>query len=403
MRVLFLHNACPGQYGRLAAALAADPANQVLFASAEGGEPIPGVTHHRFRPARPVRDEAHPYLRWMEGAALTGQAVYRLCHALKAQGFTPDVVCAHSGWGPALYVKELFPDCRLIGYFEWYYRAQGADADFLDGKPLSDDDRCRLHSRNAALMMDLATCDAALCPTGFQLEQFPARLRPLLTELHDGVDCDWFRPEPGARLTLPGLELAAGTEIVTYATRGMEPYRGFPQFMRAAALLQRARPNLHVVVAGDDRVVYGQRLPEGDSWRQRLAAELPELDPWRLHFTGTLGATDYRLLLQASSAHVYLTVPFVLSWSLLEAMACGCAVVGSDTAPLREVIEDGRNGLLADFFSPAALAAKVEELLDGGDLSQRLRRAARQTALDRYALTDLLPRHIAMVNGREQA
>jgi glycosyltransferase involved in cell wall biosynthesis len=400
MRILFLHNSFPGQYGHLAAALAADPAHQVVFASAEGEGSLPGVSRAPYRAARPVRESTHPYLRWMEGAVLTGQAVYRLCHQLKAGGFVPDVVCAHSGWGPALYVKELFPACRLVGYFEWYYRTRGSDADFLDADALSEDDRCRLRTRNAALLMDLAEADAALTPTRFQQGRFPAPLQPLLTVLHDGVDSDWFRPEPGRRLRLPGLDLSEAEEIVTYATRGMEPYRGFPQFMRAAALLHRQRPNLHVVVAGDDRVVYGQRLAGQDSWRRRMLAELPDLDPWRLHFPGTLPADQYRRLLQASSAHVYLTVPFVLSWSLLDALACGCAVVGSDTEPVREVVEDGRNGLLADFASPQAIAERVTEILDDRRRAAELRQAARRTVLDRYALKDLLPRHLELITSR---
>ncbi|MBX9634148.1 MAG: glycosyltransferase, partial [Magnetospirillum sp.] len=355
MRILFLHNAFPGQFGHLAAELARDPANQVLFASADAGGTLPGVRRLTYGAARPVHAPVHPYLRWMEGAVLTGQAVYRLCHQLKQDGFIPDVVCAHSGWGPALYIKQLFPRCRLAGYFEWFYQADGADTAFLD-QTLSADDGCRIATRNGALLMDLANADCAITPTDFQRGRFPERLRPLLTVLHDGVDTDFFRPAPAAPLRLPGLDLSHASEIVTYATRGMEPYRGFPQFLRAAALLQHRRPYLHVVVAGEDHVHYGQRLPDGDSWKRRMLAELPELDLSRLHFTGTLPAPHYRLLLQASSAHVYLTVPFVLSWSLLDAMACGCAVVASDTKPVREVVTDGGNGLLADFLSPDSIA-----------------------------------------------
>jgi len=318
----------------------------------------------------------------MEDAVLTGQAVYRLCHGLKQRGFVPDVVCAHSGWGPALYVKEIFPQCRLVGYFEWFYRTSGGDADFL--APLGEDDRLRLATRNASLLLDLAAVDIAVCPTRFQVGTFPERLRPLLSVLHDGVDTDYFTPA------------APEGEIVTYATRGMEPYRGFPQFMRAAALIQRRRPNVRIVVAGDDRVVYGVR---GESWKDRMLAELDgRLDLDRLHFAGTLPAEQYRALLQASSAHVYLTVPFVLSWSLLDAMACGAPIVGSDTQPVREVI-DGGNGVLADFHSPEDLADKVVGLLEDRERARALGAAARATVEARYALKDLLPRHSALVTG----
>lgn len=398
MRVLFLHNAFPGQFRHLAAELARNPANEVVFATAESGGALPGVRRLTYGGARPVQAAIHPYLRWMEGAVLTGQAVYRLCHRLKQEGFVPDVICAHSGWGPALYVKELFPRCRLVSYFEWFYQAGGADTAFLD-QVLSADDRCRVATRNAALLMDLANADAAITPTRFQRDRFPARLRPLLTILHDGVDTTFFRPDPAARLLLPSLDLSHAAEIVTYATRGMEPYRGFPQFLRAVALLQRRRPGLHVVIAGDDRVHYGERLPEGDSWKRRMLTELPELDLSRLHFVGTLPTDQYRRLLQASSAHVYLTVPFVLSWSLLDALACGCRVIASDTEPVRELIADCENGLLADFFSPASIAERVEELLADRDLAARLGMAARQTVKQRFALADLVPEQIRLLQG----
>lgn len=392
MRILFLHNAFPGQFGHLAAALAADPANEVVFATAQAGAALPNMRVLTYGGARPVGAAIHPYLRWTEGAVLTGQAVWRVCHDLKQEGFVPDVVCAHSGWGPALYVKEVFSDCRLVGYFEWFYQGDGPDTAFL-GHTLSPDDGCRLVTRNAALLMDLAQCDAALTPTRFQRDQFPKRLRALLRVLHDGVDTDYFRPDPAARL--PGIE----GEIVTYATRGMEPYRGFSEFMRAAALLQRRRPNLHVVVAGEDSVHYGERLPAGDSWKRRMLTELTDLDLSRLHFVGTLPTEQYRRLLQASSAHVYLTVPFVLSWSLIDALACGCAVIGSDTEPVREVIADGENGLLAGFSSATSIAGRVEEVLNDRALAARLRGAARETAVERYARSRVLPRQVEVLTG----
>lgn len=392
MRILFLHNAFPGQFGPMAMALAADPANQVVFATAQEEGALPGVRKLVYGGARPVTAAIHPYLRWMEGAVLTGQAVYRLCHRLKQEGFVPELVCAHSGWGPALYVKEVFPACRLVGYFEWFYRGTGADTAFL-GLKMPADDCCRVATRNAALLMDLAQCDAALTPTRFQRDQFPERLHPLFTVLHDGVDTDLFQPDPAA--SFGGIE----GEIVTYATRGMEPYRGFPEFMRAVARLQRRRPGLQVVVAGADRVHYGQPLPDGDGWKRRMLSELPELDLSRLHFVGTLPTEQYRTLLQASHAHVYLTVPFVLSWSLMDAMACGCAIVGSDTAPVREAIEDGINGLLTDFHSPAAIADRIETVLDDRALAARLGAKARETVLDRYDRARLLPRQLQLLTA----
>jgi glycosyltransferase involved in cell wall biosynthesis len=215
--------------------------------------------------------------------------------------------------------------------------------------------------------------------------------------LHDGIDTDYFTPAPGTKLVLPDLDLSGAAEIVTYATRGMEPYRGFPQFMRAAALLLKRRPGLHIVIAGSDTVAYSRKLPQGQSYKQRALEELGAADLSRLHFTGALPYGPYLQLLRASAAHVYLTVPFVLSWSLLEAMATGCLVIGSDTAPVREVIEDGRTGLLADFFSPAEIAARVGDALDNRARMAPMRQAARDLIRQRYALSDLLPRHIALM------
>jgi glycosyltransferase involved in cell wall biosynthesis len=204
---------------------------------------------------------------------------------------------------------------------------------------------------------------------------------------------------------LPGLDLSQAGEIVTYATRGMEPYRGFPQFMRAAAILQARRPQAHIVIAGSDAVHYGTRPGDGGSFRERMLAELPELDRHRLHFVGHLPPEDYRRLLQASSVHVYLSVPFVLSWSLLEAMACGCLIVASAGPPVSEAIEPDRQGLLVDFFSHTALAEAIERALDDPGRMAALREAARRRIEDRFALSRLLPRQLALLQemaGRER-
>jgi glycosyltransferase involved in cell wall biosynthesis len=260
------------------------------------------------------------------------------------------------------------------------------------------DDVLRLRTRNAPLLLEMAACDAAITATRFQHAQFPAMAADRLTVLHDGVDTDFFSPDPSSRFSLPGLPDEA--ELVTYATRGMEPYRGFPQFMRALVRLQERRPAMHAVIAAEDRVIYGRRLPEGESWRRRMLAELPELDLSRIHFTGHLSYERYRALLRRSDAHVYLTVPFVLSWSAIEALSTGCLMIGSDTAPLREIIEPGSNGLLADFHDAHDLAARIEEALDmESEAKQRMRKAARATARARYSLKDLLPRQLALLRG----
>jgi glycosyltransferase involved in cell wall biosynthesis len=397
MKVLFLHRFFPAQYRHLAAALAADPANEVHFVAAED-EPdsaLAGVSTHRYAPTRAAHGSTHHYLQFAENAVLHGQAAFRTMRKLAQQGFRPDVIGAHAGFGAGLFAAEAFPDVPILAYAEWFYRARNSDADFLDPTGPSDDDACRLKMRNAGILAELAAATRIVCPTEFQRDQFPAGLRERIAVLHDGVDTDYFSPSEGrAALDLP---IPADAPIVTYATRGLDPYRGFPQFMRAAALLLARRRDVQVVVAGEDRVFYGARAPGGRSWKVAMLAELGGLDLSRIHFVGPLDYSRYRTLLRASSVHVYLTVPFVLSWSLLEAMATGCAIVASNTAPVREFIQDGVEGLLVDFFSPEAIADRVEAALSGGERIAVLRRTARGAALERFALARLLPRQVGIL------
>lgn len=394
MRVLFVHKVFPGQYAHLARALAADRGNEVVFLHAEGEGHLPNVRRVRCTASRGAAATTHHYVQGLENAVLLGQAAYRAAGALVRSGFRPDVICAHAGFGPGLYLKDVFPGVPLLGYFEWFYRAYDADADFLDPRAVSADDALRIRTRNAEILLELTSCDHGVCPTAFQRDQFPPELRDKLTVVHDGVDTAYFSPLPTALPDLP-----PDAEIVTYATRGLEPYRGFPQFMTALALLQRRRPRLHAVIVGADETHYGRPAENGRGHREATLAALPALDQTRVHFRGFLPAPAYRDVLRASHVHVYLTVPFVLSWSLLDAMATGCAIVGSDTAPVREVMRDGETGLLADMREPRAIAAAIDRLLDDRALAARLGAAARQHVLEHYALDKLLPRQRALVTS----
>jgi glycosyltransferase involved in cell wall biosynthesis len=400
MRILFLHPNFPAQFRQLATVLGQDPNHQVVFGTTRFEGSIPGVHKVLYQESRPVAPQTHPYVRSLEGAVLQGQAVYRIAQKLKAQGFVPDVVFGHSGWGPTLFIKDLFPQAKLCCYFEWFYHAHGSDADFDPADPLDADAEARIRVKNAPILLDLCACDAALAPTHWQRQQFPAAFHNKMTVRHDGVDTAFFQPKAGAKLKLPAidLDLTAADEIVTYATRGMEPYRGFPQFMEAVALIQSRRPHCHVVVVGEDRVAYGKPLPDGKTYKQLMLDTLP-LDRDRLHFTGSLPYKQYLQVLQASSAHIYLTRPFVLSWSMLEAMATGCLVIGSNTAPVREVIADSKNGVLVDFFSPTEIADRVDEVLDYPDRFIGMRQQARQTILQQYDSAQLLPQHLQWLNS----
>jgi glycosyltransferase involved in cell wall biosynthesis len=217
---------------------------------------------------------------------------------------------------------------------------------------------------------------------------------------HEGIDTNFFKPNPGGKLVLANgkLDLSGVDEIVTYATRGMEPYRGFPQFIEAAHLLLKARPNAHVVIAGDDRVAYGKKAPDGKTYKQLLLEKFP-LDPARTHFVGSLPYGEYVKLLQCTKAHIYLTRPFVLSWSMLEAMACGALVVASDTPPVQEVITDGINGLMVDFFKPDQLAATLDRVLAKPKDYDQMREKARETVVAKYDMTSCLKHKLAWLSG----
>ena len=387
MRILLAHPNYPSQMRPLAQALAANKSNEVVFVTNQVNGEVSGVKKLVYTLKREPAAQTHRYLREYEKAVLHGQAACEACFLAKKQGFVPDLIIGHAGWGTTLFLKDVFPRAPMALVFEWFYRSRGSDCDFDPSEPLTLDDEARIRIKNSALLADLAACDGGIVPTQYQYEQFPHHLRSKLIVNHEGIDTNYFKPNPGAPLILSGgkLDLTGITEIVTYATRGMEPYRGFPQFVEAAHLLQKKRPNVHVVIGGEDRVAYGKKAPDGKTYKQ-IALERFPLDPKRTHFVGPLPYGEYLKLLQCTSAHVYLTRPFVLSWSLLEAMSCGALVVGSDTAPVREVITDGINGVLVDFFRPDLLAEALDRALEEPQKFEPMRRNARATVLGKYEI-----------------
>lgn len=391
MRILFVHMNFPAQFRNLAGFLGRDSRNEVVFAAMNEnpGWDIPGVRKAVFVPDATMFPEGHAINAKFWEASCRASGALRLAVELRRQGFVPDIICGHSGWGPTMYLRDVFPEVAFVGYFEWFYDAASADMRFSD-KPLSLGARMEVRSNNIPILMDLASCTHGICPTRWQLDQFPSEFRSKISVIHDGVDTDYFSPDPAARMVLPGLDLSGATEIVTYATRGMEPYRGFPQFLEAAVEVVKQRPGCHVVIGGNDSSHYGPPPAPGKTWKEVLIERL-QPDPERIHFVGSLPYGQYRTLLRASTAHVYLTRPFVLSWSFLEALSCGCLVVASDTDPVREVASDGHNALLTDMRSPAAIAGRIMEALENRGHLDGVRKQARQTVLDRYDVRKALP------------
>lgn len=397
MKILFVHQNFPGQYPHMAAAFAASPDNEVVAVAKRGDAEIPGVRVITYAPKREPNKDIHHYLRELENHVLHGQAVARVLVQLRSEGFRPDVVCAHPGWGETLYVKDIFPRAKLLSYCEFFYRGQGSDVGFDAEKPTSLDTLCRTRTRNASLLISLEACDRGIVPTRWQWQQHPPEFLEKISIVHDGIRTDFARPDPQASFPLGEAgTLTRADEVVTYVARNLEPYRGFPSFMRAAAIIARRRPKAQFLVVGADDVSYGARLPEGESYRQKMTAEV-EIDPKRIHFLGRIPYDRFIKVLQVSSAHVYLTYPFVLSWSMLEAMSAGCLVVGSRTPPVEEVIRDGENGLLVDFFSPESIADAVDRVLDDDQRLAPLCRRARQTIIAKYDLKRCLAQQLALV------
>jgi glycosyltransferase involved in cell wall biosynthesis len=387
---LFVHQNFPGQYRHLAAHLAASGNRIVAIGDKANLRPqarVPGVELLNYAFEEPKAD---PFVASVMRAIARGRAVAAAAHHLYREGFRPDVVFAHIGWGEALFLKEIFPDAKLLLYGEFFYRGQGSDVGFDPEFPTSAAKVLRLRVMNAPLLMSLDVADWIHAPTRWQQRQLPELYLPRTTVIHDGIDTDVARPE-GER----------EGELITYVARNLEPYRGFHIFMRAIPEIQRRRPNARIVIVGGEEVSYSPRLPPGESYRTRLLRELDgKIDLERVSFLGRIPYGKYLDLLRRSSVHVYLTYPFVLSWSLLEAMACGCVVVGSRTPPVEEVIRHGENGLLVDFFDPGKIAAAVDDALARQAELAPMRQHARDSVVKSYDLKRVcLPAQLRMVEA----
>lgn len=397
MKVLFIHQNFPAQYRHIALYLARQGGHGLVSVSKTTAGRVRGVLPIYYHVGDTPARSQHPHVTDFETKLHHGELVQDIMVNLKKRGYVPDIILAHPGWGEAMFTKDVFPDTPRLDYCEFYYNAMGADVNFDPEQPPTDSNTARIRARNASALMALESCDWGYSPTAWQRSQYPAVFQPKISVLHDGIDTALVRPDKDARLSLgDGTVVRAGDEVVTFVARNLEPYRGFHQFVRAAKLITERRPRVRIIVVGGDGVSYGRKLPPGQTYRELMLKEVP-LDLGRVHFVGKLPYDKYLRVLQVSGAHIYLTVPFVLSWSMLESMAAGCLLIGSDTPPVAEVIRDGENGLLVDFFSPRQIADAVDRALDGPETMVPIREQARKMILERYALSLCLPRHIAMI------
>lgn len=411
MKILFIHQNFPGQFKFLAPALVGQ--GHTVVAMTMQKTPAPqwqGVRLVHYTASRGTTPNVHPWVSDFETKTIRGEACFRAALKMKAEGFDPDVVIAHHGWGESLFLKEVWPQAKLGIYCEFFYHPEGADVGFDPEFPVKDaGDACRLRLKNLNNLLHFEVADAGMSPTHWQASTFPEPFRSKISVVHDGIDTQAVAPNPQVKLTLNNnLNLTREDEVITFVNRNLEPYRGYHVFMRALPEILKQSPRARVLIVGADDVSYGARpTPEahGDSkWKDIFAAEvrphISDADWSRVHFLGNVPYQHFIPLLQLSTVHVYLTFPFVLSWSLLEAMSAGCAIVASDTQPLHEAVRHNETGKLVNFFDHAALAKTVCSLLDDPATRQQLGANARLFAQAHYDLqTVCLPRQLAWVTG----
>ena len=372
MNILFIHGNFPGQFKDIAPSLARNNDGKVYFLTLSDNPQnieLPGVYVRQFKLHRDVSSEIHNYVQSAELAVLKGQAVMRALNQLyKQENFAPDVVIYHGGMGFGLFVKAFMPNVRLISYVEWFFTIDNSSHLFANP---SLNDHCRIQSRNIPLLQEFVETDRIVCPTEWQRSQFPKFIRDRIEVIFDGVDLDFFSPAPPLDpLILQSdsdtpLRFTSDQLLLSYGTRGMEPLRGFPEFMRAAAVAQQRYPNLHVIVFGNDRSAYSYQSPHpSGSWKQHMLEELDgELDLRRLYFTGLLNYGDLVQLFRRSDLHCYFTRPYVVSWGIFQAAACGARLLVNDFPGLDEVFDQSSTISTVDLENQDNINASVVKSL----------------------------------------
>lgn len=406
MQILFIHQNLPAQFKHLIAHYARVPTVEVLGLGEAArvkrnfSRAIEGFRLFAYSFSDDDKPASYNALRQTGAALRRGVAVAKALQGLRERGIRPDVIYGHPGWGEMLYVRDVFPDARIVNFCEFYFNRQGQDFGFDPEFGEADPNGWHIRTENMAQVVSLLAADRGISPTEWQRSRYPIELREKIDVVHDGVDTSVARPDPRAKIIFrqKALTLTPDDEVITFVNRNLEPYRGFHVFMRALPEILRQRPRAHVVIVGGDEVSYGRALKD-ITWRERLLSEVSRhLDMARVHFVGRVKYRDYLRVLQVSTVHVYLTYPFVLSWSLLEAMAAGCVVIGSRTSPVEEAIRDGENGRLVEFFNKEQLVEAVVDACAERETLGSMRAAARASVMQRYDLrTVCLPRQVQML------
>ncbi len=409
MKILFIHQNFPGQYKHLAPLLAKQ-GHQCVALTLRVKKPTTWNGVRLIPYGLPKRDgqKLHPWLVDLDTKLTRGEACWRAARELKDKGFMPDLILAHPGWGESMFLHDVWPEARIGLYCELYHHAEYPHLNFdpeFDKSSDAEAQALRIRMKNINNHLHFPAAHAGISPTRFQADTFPAVFRDRITVSHDGINTAISCPKPDVRLTIEGkVDVTREDEVITFVNRNLEPYRGYHVFMRALPRLLKERPKAKVLIVGGDEVSYGARPPKGQTWKQIFIDEVKDQiapQDWeRVHFLGRIPYDTFTQLLQVSRVHVYLTYPFVLSWSLMEAMSCQAAIVAGRVDPVEEVITHGQTGRLIDFFDGDALVAEVCDLLEDEDARQSLGAAARQLMQAQYDLKSIcLPRQIEWVKA----
>ena len=402
-RILFVHQNMPGQYRELLDFLRAQRGHELVFLTQRRNHPeVEGVRKVVYRPHRVPAKDAYGLSKTWEEAAGYGYGAAQAAQALRGEGFTPDVILGHTGWGELLFMKHVWPDVPILGFFEYYYREHGGPVNFDPEDPSNEATPYLLAARNAVPNHNIQVVDRGLAPTRWQRDCFPESFHDKLYVCHDGIRTDRLKPDPDVSLHLGRAgRITREDEIFTYVARNMERTRGFHTFMRALPDILAARPKARALIVGGSGTSYGRASTAEGGFRAEMEAEIGDRVDWdRVHFLGQVPYDSFRRIVQISRCHIYLTMPFVLSWSLLEAMAMEATIVASDVPPVREALTHGETGLLVDFFRPDQLAAQVADVLADPAAHARLGPAARRHVVETYDFLNVcLPRHLAQINA----
>ena len=401
MKFLFVHQNFPGQFLHIVRHLIAAGGHDIVFITEPNANVIPGVRKVPYMKPPKAGPETHIAAHELDTGVRRAEVVWKTAFNLKRLGYNPDIIIGHHGWGEMLNLVDVWPKVPMLGYFEFYYDPYRADVGFDPEFPTDTLDFPRIRAKNAINHIALNLEQHGNTPTRWQLSTYPKWAHSRIDLLWEGVDLDICKPDPIARkapLKIGDMTIEPTDKLVTYVSRDLEPYRGFHLMMRTLPHLHAARKDLKVVMIGSDGVSYGIMPHGGGTWRELMMKEVgSRVDLSRVAFPGRVTYDVYLSLLKRSDAHIYLTYPFVASWSLREAMAMGCAIVGSDSQPVAEFIKDGQTGLLASFFDPPGLADKVVGLMENKALDRKLRTNARRYAEQNLSMTDYLANYEATI------